>query len=226
MSTVSNDQPAQSSDDRAARRRFAILAFLTVLAVTGIRAASELSMMREHGPDAQMGIWQMFLIAKLVFWLVTGWLLALVAIGLRRFTGNRIVGPVLMTGWCVFALWAGVSYVRGGRALSDATNPGTSPARLESLVDFQGVQAGYELDNRLAANPGTPVSAIRKLAAKNQLGTQMILARSPRTPPDVLQQLGKVNDKHVQDALKTNPNYIPPSAAAPPQGRLPLPPAT
>jgi hypothetical protein len=215
MSADTSDQPAESSDDRSARRRFAVLAFLMVLSVTVLRGAGELTMMSEHGPDAQMAIWQMFLIAKLLFWLITSSLLALVAIALRRFNGIRIIGPFLIAGWCAFALWAGVSYVRGGRALSDAANPGTSPERLESLVDFGGVQAGYELDNRLAANPRTPVSALRKLAVKNQLGTQMILARSPRTPPDILQQLAKVNDINVQDALKTNPSYIPAPAAIP-----------
>ena len=215
MSTIANDQPAEPGVDRVGRRHFAIVAFLTVLAVTAVRGFSEKAMMSEHGPDAQMGIWLGFLIVKLVFWLVTGSVVALVAVGLLKVTGKKVFGTLLLGGWCAVALWASVAYVRGQRALAEAANPGTSPARLESLVDFDGIQAGYELDNRLAANPSTPVAAVRKLAMRDQLGTQMILARNPRTPPDILQQLGKINDKYVQDALKTNPSYIPLPAAGP-----------
>jgi hypothetical protein len=215
MSTVANDQPAEPGVERVARRHFAIVALLTVLAGSAIRGCSELGMMREHGPDAQMAIWQAFLIAKLLFWLVTGCVVVLVAVGLFKFTGSKILGTLLMGGWCAVVIWASSAYVGGQRALADAANPGTSPERLESLVEFDGVQAGYELDNRLAANPSTPVSAVRKLALKkDQLGTHMILARNPRTPQDVLQQLGKLNDQYIQDALKTNPNYLPPPAAA------------
>jgi hypothetical protein len=214
MSTVASNE-ASEPVDRSRRRQFAHVAFLTVIAMIAVRGFSELAMMSEYGPDAQMAIWQFFLIGKLLFWLVTGLVVALVGVRLARSSGKPMIGLVLVGAWSAVVLWASGSYIRGWRALADASKPTTSPARLAQLVEFDGVQAGYELDNRLAANPNTPPEAIRKLAMKNQLGTQMILARDPDTPPDILQQLGKVNDKYVQDALKSNPNYFPATAAQP-----------
>jgi hypothetical protein len=66
------------------------------------------------------------------------------------------------------------------------------PARLSRLVDFDGIQAGYRLDNRLASNPNTPPEALRRLSLRDQLGTQMCLAKNPNTPEDVLAQLPDV----------------------------------
>ena len=58
------------------------------------------------------------------------------------------------------------------------------------LVNFDGIQAGYELDNRLALNPTTPPAALRELSRRrDQSGTLMCLMRNPSTPDDVLEQI-------------------------------------
>jgi hypothetical protein len=95
----------------------------------------------------------------------------------------------------VFAIWAAYicvaswKYFAAADALADASRPSTPPARLHQLVHFSGIQAGYELDNRIAAHPNTPIEALRELHARGNMGTLMTLARNPNTPPDILHKL-------------------------------------
>lgn len=101
------------------------------------------------------------------------------------------------------------------RALAEARNPSTSSARLDQLLQFAGSQGDYELDNRIAANPNSTPEILRKLYGRHQLGTLMILARSPKTPEDILQamvdyDLTRPNqtfeNEWIRKSLQQNPN--------------------
>jgi hypothetical protein len=100
------------------------------------------------------------------------------------------VALVLFVAWAAAIGRASWQYNEGRRALADARDPTTSAERLEALVHFDGIQSGYELDNRLAAHRNTPPDALRELSTRrDQTGTHMVLLRNPRTPPDVLEKL-------------------------------------
>ena len=157
-------------------------------------------MMDEYGNDAQMGIWQMFLIVKMVLWLLGGGLVVALLAALWPRRWGSIAGLVVFSLWAIAICHASWSYNAARQALADAQNPGTAPVRLLQLVDFAGIQAGYRLDNRLASNPNTPPEALRRLALRENIGTQLCLARNPKTPQDVLEQLPRV---------ARNPNVTP-----------------
>jgi hypothetical protein len=173
--------------DRRSLRRVVILLFGLLLAVRG---GAELALMREHGPDPQMGIWWMFLAIKMLAWGLGGAIALALAAAAWRSRWLPVVGLAVFAAWAVAIAYASWQYDQGRQALAAAANPATSPERLAELVHFAGVQPGYELDNRLARNPHTPPEALRALAARvDQQGTQMLLARNPRTPADVLPKL-------------------------------------
>ncbi len=97
------------------------------------------------------------------------------------------------------------------QALSDASNPITSPTRLRSLIGYK-TGFGYEIDNRLASNPATPVDVLRLLhKIPNQIGTEISLARNPNTPDDILLDLAKQDGEwrmYILDSLARNRRYI------------------
>ena len=73
------------------------------------------------------------------------------------------------------------------------------------------MQGGYELDNRIAANPNTDPETLRELYFRRNLGTLMVLARNPKTPEDVLQEMvaHDITETLIRRSLKTNPNLPP-----------------
>jgi hypothetical protein len=179
---------------------------LIVVSLLGLRAASELGMMRAHGSDPQMPIWTMFMGVALCLWAAA----ALVCSILPRLLKGRWAARVkyaLFACWAVAICIASSRYLIGSKALTDAANPLSSPDRLRRLARFDGIQAGYELDNRLASNPNTPPDVLRELATRDQLGTKMCLARNPRCPEDVLQLLSRESDEWIQKSLAANPNF-------------------
>jgi hypothetical protein len=94
-------------------------------------------------------------------------------------------------------------------ALTRAENPHESPQVLQSLYGLKTLYFGYELDNRLAANPSSPEGLLRALHGKEgQVGTQAFLARNPRTPKDILNELSKSEDKSTRKGAEMNPSYI------------------
>ena len=113
--------------------------------------------------------------------------------------------------WVTAICWSSVRYYDARRALFDASAASTSPERLRELVNFDGIQAGYELDNRIASNPNTPPDILRLLHGRpDQVGTEMCLARNPNTPDDVLLNLANRDDdwsQYITDSLKRNPKY-------------------
>lgn len=202
MTTSPADLPLQSSS-----RNAGILAFFSVVLLVFVRAISERGMMNEHGPDAQMGIWFMFMLVQVGLWLLGGLLLCglFIAFGHHRWGRHLALVPLLAWGAAI-----GVSswkFNEGRRALADARSS-SSPQRLEELTDFNGTQAGYELDNRLATNPNASADVLRKLYRRDQQGTLMILSRNPRTPADVLQKLAKndLQDEWIRKGLRRNPS--------------------
>lgn len=87
-----------------------------------------------------------------------------------------------------------------------------------SFVIFHFLQAlakndmdyGYELDNRIANNPSTPVDTLVSLYSRDgQIGTDLTLAANPNTPNDILIALSKRTNERWSDAivkaLKRNP---------------------
>ncbi len=172
------------------RRRLGGWALVIVLLLVGMRVLAEVGMMRAHGPDAQMAIWWVLCAFKATLWFIGGGIALAIMLRLWRYRWGRTIGAALLLIWVVAIGWASWQYDVGARALTDASDVQTSPERLRELVHFDGIQAGYELDNRLAANPSTPPDVLRELAAKpDQLGTQMVLERNPRTPADVREKL-------------------------------------
>jgi len=177
---------------------------VAVFVLVGIRALSEFGMMSLFGPDPQMPIWCLLILVKLAFWLTIGvlaWLPAMIS----NSRPGIAAAFVLLTLWAAAICWASWQYVRSSRALVDASSTATSAERLSELIHFDGIQAGYELDNRIASNPNTPTDTLRELHARNQLGTQMTLARNPNTPTDILEALADSNDEWMQRSLTQNP---------------------
>jgi hypothetical protein len=164
-------------------------AVLAIVILVAVRAASEFSMMQEHGPDAQMGIWNMELLIKATLWSFAGFVpLWVMSLG-RRYRWVAYGGVLELLVWGFAICNASWKYHAGRQALADAANRTTSAERLSDLVHFDGIQAGYELDNRLASNLNTPAASLRELSLRDQVGTRMLLTRNPNTPHDLLQRL-------------------------------------
>jgi len=189
-------------------RKSVFIAVWLIVTLVGLRAASEFAMMTAHGSDPQMPIWLLLLAVKLAFWFGIG-LLPWLLFASRNHWLSR-TGVVVLVVWTVAIIAATAAYLNAGRALANSSNPATSPERLRALVDFTGIQAGYELDNRLASNPNTPPDALRTLHKRQQLGTEMCLASNPNTPTDILEELVNHQDKWVRASLARNP-ALPPS---------------
>lgn len=179
--------------------------FWTVVGLVGLRAIGEFSMMNAHGPDAQMGIWWVFMAVKLGLWTVAGLVTALAVRATWQRGWWRLPALALFLAWALAIGWASYQYVRGANALAVASNASTSPGRLRKLVYFNGIQAGYELDNRVASHANTPVDALQTLFARGNMGTLMCLARNPHTPTGILEQLSKSPDEWVRKSLDHNP---------------------
>lgn len=191
--------------------------FWTVVALVGLRAIGESSMMYAHGPDAQMGIWWVFMTVKLGLWTVAGLMVALVVRATWQHAWWRLPALALFLAWTLAIGWATYQYVRGANALAVASNASTSPDRLRKLVHFNGIQAGYELDNRVASHANTPADALQTLFERGNAGTLMCLGRNPHTPAGVLEQLFKSPDEWVRRSLDDNPTL---KAAAPGKDKI------
>lgn len=191
--------------------RIKLISLLIVLLLVILRASAEYGMMSAHGPDAQMGIWFGFLAVKLVFWLIIGAVAAtLLAVAWPK-RGWSLVAVGLSLVWLAAIGWSSFRYFEGRRALVDAASIATSPDRLNKLATFNGIQAGYELDNRIASNTNTRPDTLRALHGRpDQLGTELCLARNPNTPADILHELAAGKGKwanYIADSLKRNPKY-------------------
>ena len=57
------------------------------------------------------------------------------------------------------------------------------------MLHFADIQDGDELDNRIAAIPNMAPEILREHYGRHQQGTLLILARSPKTPADILQAM-------------------------------------
>jgi hypothetical protein len=181
----------------------ALLAIVIVFCVV-IRVLAEWAMLSQFPADAQLPIWWGSLAIKALFWLFMGlgivWLATI-----RRPRG--LIAFVCLAIWVVSIQWASFNYWQGRQALAQSANLNTSPERLAELAHFQGIKAGYEIDNRLAANASTPISVLRELhGRKDQVGTQEALAANPRTPEDILRELSQHEDVTVRRQLAKNPS--------------------
>lgn len=189
-----------------------MIATLVALLIGGSRWLYETSLVISVG-DAQGGIWIGYsLIVSGITVLVT-FLLAYLA--LRFFAERmRILCALCLVGVLLVAGHTGRAMLRLRDirvALSDAANPTSSPDRLRSLVGYQ-TGFGYEIDNRIALNPNTPIDVLRALhGTPDQVGTEMCLARNPNTPDDILIEIA--NREHdyaqewIQKSLRMNPRY-------------------
>ena len=190
------------------RRSAGLLAFLGVFLLVYVRAAGEWAMMSEFGSDPQMPIWIMLMWLRLAFWLIVGSLAAALVVvsWQRRWTFRAAL--VLLLGWAFAIAWSSWEFQSARQALADAHDPSTSSARLQQLTEFTGIQAGYELDNRIAANPNTSPETLRKLYSRRQMGTLMVLARRPDVPEDVLQAMvdHDLGNEWIRRSLKGNPS--------------------
>lgn len=197
--------------DVSAAMRAKLFTLLVVLLLVILRAASEYGMMRAHGPDAQMPIWFIFLKVKLLFWFVMGVVTSMLLAAAWRRRGWSQIALALCVLWAAAIGWSIFRYDQGRRALVDAAAASTSPERLHDLASFDGIEAGYELDNRIASNPNTLPETLRLLHGRpDQVGTELCLARNPNTPDDILRELAARNDdwaKYITDSLKLNPRY-------------------
>lgn len=122
---------------------------------------------------------------------------------------NGTLGTVFLLGLILVAGLTGRSMIRIYRtkaALTDAANEYTSPDRLRSLVGYK-TGFGYEIDNRIASNPNTPVDVLRTLhGIPGHIGTEMSLASNPNTPDNILIELSKIDKESMQRILARNPN--------------------
>lgn len=186
--------------------RLAAIAFAAVIVIVSVRAGCEMATMWEYGGDPQMSVWVMFSAIELIFWFAVGTVLARMLIVLRSKRLGVWITLLLIAVWAVAISRGSWESARYCKALADASNPSTSPKRLSELVHFDGNQAGYELDNRIASNPNTPPEALRELSKKpDQVGTEMSLAENPNTPVDVLEELADKKDAYVIRDLRQNP---------------------
>lgn len=194
------------------KRNTIVIALLAGLGISGSRFAYEASMPSLVPYDAQGGIWVVysFVVSGGTFVLVSLFCaLALQFFGKRmRMLGILCLLPILFFGGCTINRMVELKQIR--TALLDAQDPTTSPERLRALVGYE-TGFGYEIDNRIASHPNTPVDVLRSLHGKpDQVGTEMSLARNPNTPDDILLDLVKRDDdwkKYIQDSLEANPRY-------------------
>jgi len=209
MSTTTSAQAPAAEQNLIHRRgSWGIFSIAAVLVLVGFRAASESAMMREFGSDPQMAIWTAYMIVQLAIWLISGCAAAGLTILLRRRLWGYRVALILVPGWMLAIGWSILGYQQATLALAEARDPETSADRLDQLAHFDGIQAGYELDNRIANNSSTSDETLRMLYQRGELGTLMILARNPETPDDILQRLA---DEHLQNewirkSLEGNPS--------------------
>jgi hypothetical protein len=168
----------------------------------------------EIAPDAQSGIAIMYsLILNAALWLVLSIAAFYFLRGLaQKYWFKSVVSGALSLLVVGYAGYMSVSAVQLSNALIAAADPSTPSQRLASLADAK-LGYGYELDNRLAANPSTPVDTLRLLYRRDgQIGTDLTLAANPNTPNDILIALSKRTSERWSDAianaLKRNPKVI------------------
>jgi len=187
------------------KRKMSLVGVLVVMSFVGLRAGSEWSMMSQFGLDPQMPIWGIFMVVKLALWATAGAIATGFLVVAWRSRYGKPVALLLFGIWAVAICAASWGYQRARSALADASDASTSAERLQALVHFDGIQAGYELDNRIAIHSNTPQQALRELHERGQLGTQMTLARNPNTPEDILRNLVNHESSHVRESLAWNP---------------------
>lgn len=197
-----------------------IVGLITAIMVALVRRIPE-QLLIDSVWDAQAPIAHLYsLVACAVLFGVTWPTATLLAAGLmfkkRSLTAVGVVGMTAILAFVGFRL---VRFYGDHRAMVDSADPTTPVARLTALSDYQTMYFGYELDNRIASHPNTPVEVLRKLHARNNLGTLMCLSRNPNTPPDLLAKLADDPDEWIQKGLAENPNWKPQAhgAAQPPQ---------
>jgi hypothetical protein len=146
-----------------------LFGLLVIALLVGLRAASEWSMMRQFGPDPQMPIWGVFMVIKLALWSLAGVFTTGLLVAMRRRRYGRLAASFLFLVWAITICAASWSYQQARYALAAASDSSTSAERLQQLAHFDGIQAGYELDNRIAAHPNTPRETLRELYQRGQL---------------------------------------------------------
>jgi hypothetical protein len=181
---------------------------MVVLALAVLRGMAEAAMIWQFDSDPQLPIAWMFLFVKAALWIGSGALLAsLVVVAWPKRIAALAMG-ILLAIWCVGITSASWQYVSATRALADAKNPATDPERLSELVHFDGIQAGYELDNRLASNRHTPPESLRELSRRGNSGTLECLRRNPNTPSDLREQLADHFEEFVRTAHAPIPSRV------------------
>jgi hypothetical protein len=200
--------PAENQQPLPNRGFWGFISFAAVFVLVGFRTASERAMMNEFGSDPQMAIWMVFMIVQVTAWALAG----LACAGLLVLTWNRQWGfritLVMGFGWMAAICWSSYGYRQARGALVEARDPGTSPERLLQLASFRGIQAGYELDNRIASNSSASHETLKLLYDRGELGTLMVLARNPETPHDILQLLAEyhLQNEWIRKGLAGNPS--------------------
>ncbi len=203
-----------------------ILALLVGLLIGGSRYLYESSMPALVPYDAQGGIWVVFSLVASGATAIVASLLCFLALRYfgkhMRMRGSLALLGLILIGGCTANSMVQLKDVR--LALVDAADPATDPERLRALVGYE-TGFGYEIDNRIASNPNTPVDVLRSLHGKpHQVGTEMCLADNPNTPDDILLELAERNDdwaEYIQKSLARNPSYIKISAQPAGDGNLP-----
>ena len=165
-------------------------------------------------PDAQNGIAIMYsFILNAVLWLVLSFASFYFLQGLaqKHWFKSVVCGAlsIILIGYAGYISWGGIQL---SNALIAAADPSTPSQRLASLADAD-LGYGHELDNRLAANPSTPVDTLRVLYQReHQVGTDLILARNANTPNSILIKLSKRHNSEQRNAiisaLKANPKVV------------------
>ncbi len=196
------------------KQKVGLVVCLGMIALIVLRATDELALMRESGSDPQMSIWIMFLVAKLVYWVIAGGVVAGVLF-FEKPLWRILMGVILLLGWTYSIRIESWKTQLSMQSLAQAKDPATSPVLLEQLFQWAGTQGnGYELDNRIATNPSATPELLRLLYGRHNLGTLMILARRSDTPDDLLQamvdhDLTRVNqgseNEWLRKSLKLNP---------------------
>lgn len=184
--TESTTTHTQNWFGRLSKKQVGLLVGLGMLALVVLRATGELALMRESGSDPQMPIWIMYLVARLVYWVLTGGVVAGVLF-CEKPRWRILLGVILLLYWTYGIRTESWKAQLAQQYLADARNPTTTPVRLGQLFQWAGTQdSGYELDNRIATNPQSPPELLRQLYGRHNLGTLMILARRADTPEDIL----------------------------------------
>tara|TARA_B100002019_G_scaffold253576_1_gene235199 strand:- start:1613 stop:2269 length:657 start_codon:yes stop_codon:yes gene_type:complete len=165
----------------------------------------------ETVPDAQGGIVIVYsLIINVVLWLFLS--IAIFHFMRALAQGHRfksVITAALIFLFVGYAINTTYTAMQLNSALNAAADPTTSSHRLTELAKAD-IDYGYELDNRVAGNPSTPVDTLVSLYNKEgQIGTDLTLAANPNTPNDILIALSKRTNERWSDAivkaLKRNP---------------------